>query len=67
VIALVIASPIAWYLMDGWLQDFTYKVQISWWLYVVAGVVAVVIALITISFQSLKAAFTNPVTALRSE
>ncbi len=67
VIALLIASPIAWYLMDGWLQDFNYKVQVSWWLFAVAGLAAVVIALVTISFQSVKAALTNPVTALRSE
>ncbi|MCE7065617.1 ABC transporter permease [Dyadobacter sp. CY326] len=67
VIALVIASPIAWYIMNGWLQDFTYRVQVSGWLYVVAGVGAVIIALITISFQSIKAAFVNPVTSLRSE
>lgn len=67
IVALVIASPIAWYVMNEWLQDFSYKVQISWWLYVLAGISAVLIALVTISFQSLKAAFTNPVTALRSE
>jgi ABC-type antimicrobial peptide transport system permease subunit len=67
VIALIIASPIAWYIMKGWLQDFTYQVEISAWLYVVAGVGAVVIALITISFQSVKAALVNPVTSLRSE
>lgn len=67
VIALVIASPIAWYFMDEWLQDFSYKVSISWWLFAVAGVAAVLIALVTISFQSVKAAMTNPVKALRSE
>jgi len=63
----VIASPIAWYFMNEWLQDFSYKVHISWWLFVVAGVAAVLIALVTISFQSVKAAMTNPVKALRSE
>ena len=67
VIALVIASPIAWYFMNEWLQDFSYKVSISWWLFVVAGFAAVLIALVTISFQSVKAAMTNPVKALRSE
>jgi ABC-type antimicrobial peptide transport system permease subunit len=67
VIALVIASPIAWYFMNEWLQDFSYKVSISWWLFVVAGVAAVLIALVTVSFQSIKAAMTNPVKALRSE
>ncbi|KQS33498.1 ABC transporter permease [Dyadobacter sp. Leaf189] len=67
IVALVIASPIAWYFMNDWLQDFTYKISISWWIYAVAGLSAVVLALITISFQSVKAALTNPVTALRSE
>ncbi|MCF0053231.1 ABC transporter permease [Dyadobacter sp. LJ53] len=67
VIALVIASPVAWYIMKGWLEDFTYQVQISAWLYVAAGLGAVIIALITISFQSIKAALVNPVTSLRSE
>jgi putative ABC transport system permease protein len=67
IIALVIASPIAWYVMNEWQQDFTYKVEVSWWLYVIAGISAVVIALITISFQSIKAASVNPVKALRSE
>ena len=66
-IALVIASPVAWYVMKGWLQDFTYQVEISAWLYVLAGIGAVIIALITISFQSIKAALVNPVTSLRSE
>ncbi|WP_026632286.1 ABC transporter permease [Dyadobacter alkalitolerans] len=66
-IALVIASPIAWYVMKGWLEDFTYQVEISAWLYVVAGIGAVIIALVTISFQSIKAALVNPVTSLRSE
>lgn len=67
VIALVIASPVAWYFMNEWLQDFSYKVNISWWLFAVAGIAAVLIALVTISFQSVKAAMTNPVKALRSE
>jgi putative ABC transport system permease protein len=66
-VALIIASPIAWYFMNEWQQDFTYKADISWWLYVVAGIFAIVIALITVSFQSIKAALVNPVTALRSE
>ena len=67
VIALVIASPIAWYFMNEWLQDFSYKVSVSWWLFVAAGIAAVMIALVTIRFQSGKAAMTNPVKALRSE
>ncbi|MCE6992440.1 ABC transporter permease [Dyadobacter sp. CY323] len=67
IVALIIASPIAWYFMNEWQQDFTYKVNISWWLYVAAGIFAIVIALVTVSFQSIKAALVNPVKALRSE
>ncbi|MDQ6477896.1 ABC transporter permease [Dyadobacter sp. LHD-138] len=66
-IALVLASPIAWYTMDGWLKDYTYRIEISWWIFALAGFMAVIIALITISFQSVKAALMNPVKALRSE
>ncbi|TDB67331.1 FtsX-like permease family protein [Arundinibacter roseus] len=67
VIALLIASPIAWYAMNQWLQDFAYKTDIQWWIFVVAGIVAVGIALLTVSYQSLKAALMNPVKSLRSE
>lgn len=65
--AIVIASPIAWYAMDKWLQDFAYKIDIEWWVFALAGVVAIVIALLTVSFQSVKAALMNPVKSLRSE
>jgi len=66
-LAIVIASPIAWWAMTKWLQDFTYKAPISWWIFAGAGVVAIVIALLTVSFQSIKAAIANPIKALRSE
>jgi putative ABC transport system permease protein len=66
-VAIIIASPMAWYGMNKWLQNFAYQVHISWWMFVAAGCVAIVIALLTISFQSLKAALSNPVNALRSE
>lgn len=66
-ISMLIASPIAWYLMDKWLQDFEYKVQIQWWMFALAGGSAVVIAALTVSFQSIRAALMNPVTSLRSE
>jgi len=66
-ISIVIASPLAWYAMDKWLQGFAYKVTVSWWLFPAAGAVAVVIALITISFHSIRAALANPVNSLRSE
>ncbi|WP_317171583.1 ABC transporter permease [Spirosoma profusum] len=66
-IALVIASPVAWYVMTNWLKDIDYKVSIEWWMFAVSGLVAVVVALLTVSFQSLKAALMNPVKSLRSE
>ncbi len=66
-IAIVIASPIAWYAMNAWLADFAYKVDISWWVFALAGGLAVGIALLTVSFQSVKAALMNPVKSLRSE
>ena len=67
VIALVIASPIAYYIMQQWLADFAYRVTIPWWTFVLAGLVATLIAMLTVSFQSVKAAVRNPVDALRSE
>jgi putative ABC transport system permease protein len=66
-IASFIAFPIAWWVMNKWLQDFPYRIEISWWVFVVAGIAAVVIALITVSFQAIKAALTNPVKNLRTE
>jgi putative ABC transport system permease protein len=66
-IAAAIAFPVAWWLMNNWLQDFEYRINISWWVFVVAGVVAMLIALLTISFQSIKAAIANPVKSLRTE
>ncbi|HET6766234.1 MAG TPA: FtsX-like permease family protein, partial [Chitinophagaceae bacterium] len=66
-IASVIAFPVAWWAMNKWLMDFAYRVDIGWWVFVVAGVVALVIALLTISFQSIKAAIANPVRSLRTE
>jgi len=67
VIAAVIAFPIAWYVMNQWLRDFASRITISWWVFVAAGVVALIIAFATISFQSIKAALMNPVKSLRSE
>jgi putative ABC transport system permease protein len=66
-LALIIASPLAWYFMDKWLQDFAYRVHIGWFVFFAAGVFAVVIALVTISFQAIKAAIANPVKSLRTE
>ncbi|GAB3758275.1 ABC transporter permease [Spirosoma pomorum] len=66
-IAIVIASPIAWYTMQRWLQDFASRIDIQWWVFAVAGLLAVGIALLTVSFQSLKAALVNPVKSLKTE
>lgn len=66
-IASVIAFPIAWWAMNNWLEDFPYRVAISWWIFAIAVAVALAIALITVSFQSIKAATTNPVKSLRTE
>jgi len=67
VIAAVIAFPVAWLAMHRWLNDFAYRVNIGWWVFVMAGVIALLIALLTISFQSIKAAIANPVKSLRTE
>lgn len=66
-IAIVLASPVAWYLMQQWLRDFAYRIEIQWWMFVLAGVLAVGVAFLTISFQSIKAALANPVKSLKSE
>ncbi len=65
--SMLIASPIAWWAAHRWLQDFAYRTPLKWWVFALAGLSAVVIALITVSFQAIKAATANPVNALRSE
>jgi putative ABC transport system permease protein len=67
ILAMAIASPLAWYFMNAWLQDYAYRVTIGWLVFAVTGIMAVVIALITIGFQAVKAALANPVESLRSE
>ncbi len=67
IIAAVIAFPVAWYAMDNWLQDFAYRVNIQWWIFILAGIIAAIIAFATISIQTVKAAGSNPVKSLRSE
>jgi putative ABC transport system permease protein len=67
VIAIFIALPVAWWIMGKWLQDFAFRVDIQWWVLIVAGSAAVVVAFVTVSFQSIKTAVTNPVNSLRSE
>ena len=66
-IAMAIASPLAWYFMHNWLQDYAYRINIGWWVFAVTGIIAVVIAFVTISFQAVKAAVANPTKSLRAE
>jgi putative ABC transport system permease protein len=67
VISLLIASPVAWYFMNKWLQDFAYRINISWWVFVITAIVALSLAFITVSFQAIKAAIANPIKSLRTE
>jgi putative ABC transport system permease protein len=66
-IAIVVASPVAWYGMNQWLNGFAFRITINWWIFVLAGAIAIFIACCTVSYQSIKAALSNPVAALRSE
>jgi putative ABC transport system permease protein len=66
-IAALIAFPLSWWIMNKWLDDFAYRIHIGWWIFVVAGCVVLLIALITVSFQAIKAALANPVKSLRTE
>ena len=66
-IAAVIASPLAWYFMHEWLQDFAYRINIGWWVFGIAGAIALLIALFTVSFRAIRAAMANPVNSLRTE
>ncbi len=67
IISIVIATPVAYWAMNKWLQNFAYRINISWWMFVIAGAAALMIALLTVSFQAIKAAIANPVKSLRSE
>ena len=66
-IAFVVAMPFTWWIMHNWLQEFAYRINIDWWIFLIAGAVAIAIALITVGFQAIKAAITNPVKSLRTE
>jgi putative ABC transport system permease protein len=66
-IAIVIAFPFTWYAMNGWLQGFSYRINMEWWMFVAGGCAILLIVFITVSFQSIKAAFSNPVKNLRTE
>jgi putative ABC transport system permease protein len=67
IIAFVIAAPFAWWIMNKWLQDFVYRTNFSWWIFVAAGLAAMLIALVTVSYRAIRAAMTNPVKSLRTE
>jgi putative ABC transport system permease protein len=66
-LAFVVSAPIAWWLIDGWLKGFAYRVPVYWWIFAIAGLLATLIAIATVSFQAIKAALVNPVNSLRSE
>ena len=66
-ISILIAAPIAWWFMNKWLEDFAYRIPLSWWIFATAGALALMVALITVSFQAIKAALVNPVKSLRTE
>lgn len=66
-ISIVVAFPVAWYAMKGWLQNFAYKIELEWWMFALAGFITICIALLTVSYQSIKAAVSNPVKNLRTE
>ena len=67
IISCAIAIPLAWYFLHQWLQKYPYRTEISWWIFFVAGMGAMAITLITVSYQAIKAAVMNPVSSLRSE
>ena len=66
-IAFLIASPVAWYAMDSWLKNYTYRIDIQWWVFAAAGLLSILIAVVTISYQAIRAALSNPVKSLRTE
>ncbi|MNK97128.1 Macrolide export ATP-binding/permease protein MacB [compost metagenome] len=66
-IAILLASPIAWWTMNKWLEDFSYRIEIQWWIFAVAGIAALTIAILTVSTQAIRAANTNPIKTLRDE
>ncbi|MES1218967.1 MAG: FtsX-like permease family protein [Bacteroidota bacterium] len=66
-ISICIASPIAWWVTNKWIMDFAYRAVIGWWIFALAGIIALLIAVVTVSFQAVKAAIANPVKSLRTE
>jgi ABC-type antimicrobial peptide transport system permease subunit len=66
-LSCLVAFPISWWYMNNWLQNYTYRINISWWIFIAAGALAIIIALATVSFQAIKAAIANPIKSLRTE
>ncbi len=67
IVAFVIATPVAWWAMGQWLQNFAYRVTVTWWMFAIAGLTTIFIALFTVSFQAIKAAVANPIKSLKTE
>jgi len=67
IIAIIVACPIAWYALHKWLENFAYKTDLSWWIFALAGILAIGIAILTVSYQSWRTATRNPVEALKYE
>jgi putative ABC transport system permease protein len=67
IIAFIIATPISWWAMNKWLQGFAYRIPVSWWMFGIAGIATMIIALLTVSSQAIRAAIMNPVKNLRTE
>ncbi|HMG67939.1 MAG TPA: ABC transporter permease [Chitinophagaceae bacterium] len=66
-LAMLVAFPVAWYVMHSWLQDYAYRVHISWWMFAMAGLIALLVAIVMVSLQAVKAALSNPIKSLRTE
>ncbi|MFN3667493.1 MAG: ABC transporter permease, partial [Sediminibacterium sp.] len=66
-IATIIAFPVSWWVMNNWLQGFAIRINIEWWVFILSGFIAILIAMITVSAQAIKASLTNPVKSLRTE
>jgi ABC-type antimicrobial peptide transport system permease subunit len=67
IISCLIAIPVAWYYLNSWLQQYDYRTTLSFWIFILSGIAALIITLITVSFQAIKAAMANPVKSLRTE
>ena len=67
ILAVTISLPLGWYIMSKWLQDFSYRIEVQWWMLLLAALIAITIAVLTVSYQSIKAAIVNPIKSLRTE